>query len=183
MARALIDDGWLVRNKIIWAKTNPLPSPVPDRLTTTHEYVYLFVRRPSYYFDLDAIREPLASGKRNAQAGTRTPATELAGPVERQPGWATADAARRPQRPSARQEPRGRLATGVELLPRRALRDLSARTRSPPDPGRLSAAGLYPLPTALAPIGGARGVEGREAANPALRALRLSGADPPRPGP
>jgi site-specific DNA-methyltransferase (adenine-specific) len=77
VARALIADGWLLRNKIVWAKSNPLPSPVRDRLTTAHEYVYLFVKRASYYFDLDAIREPLVSGDRRAHAGSRTPAREL----------------------------------------------------------------------------------------------------------
>ena len=78
VARRLVADGWILRNKIIWAKTNPLPSPVRDRLTTAHEYLYLFVRRPSYFFDLDAIREPLISaGRRRGHAGASTPAREL----------------------------------------------------------------------------------------------------------
>jgi site-specific DNA-methyltransferase (adenine-specific) len=54
---ALAQDGWLVRNKVIWAKTNPLPSSVGDRLTLTYEVVYFLVRQRSYFFDLDAIRE------------------------------------------------------------------------------------------------------------------------------
>jgi site-specific DNA-methyltransferase (adenine-specific) len=77
VARALVADGWCLRNKIVWAKTNPLPTPVRDRLTTAHESVYLFVRRPSYFFDLDAIREPLVSAGRRATSGSRTPAREL----------------------------------------------------------------------------------------------------------
>jgi DNA modification methylase len=48
----------LLRNKIIWAKANPMPFSGTDRLTTTHEYLYFFVRQPQYFFDLDAIREP-----------------------------------------------------------------------------------------------------------------------------
>ncbi len=55
---ALMGDGWLVRNKVIWAKQNPLPSSAADRLSTTYEVVYLLVRQPTYYFDLDAIRIP-----------------------------------------------------------------------------------------------------------------------------
>ncbi len=55
---ALADDGWIVRNKVIWAKTNPLPSSVTDRLSLTYEVVYFLVRSAKYFFDLDAIREP-----------------------------------------------------------------------------------------------------------------------------
>jgi len=55
---ALVRDGWIVRNKVIWAKTNPMPSSVTDRLSLTYEVVYFLVRSPRYFFDLDAIREP-----------------------------------------------------------------------------------------------------------------------------
>jgi len=55
---ALAADGWIVRNKVIWAKTNPLPSSATDRLALTYEVVYFLVRAPRYFFDLDAIREP-----------------------------------------------------------------------------------------------------------------------------
>ena len=77
VAGALIAGGWLLRNKVVWVKSNPLPSPARDRLTTTHEYIYLFVRQPSYFFDLDGIRMPLVSGGRRARTGSRTPAQEL----------------------------------------------------------------------------------------------------------
>lgn len=56
LALALADDGWLVRNVVVWAKPNPMPSSVADRLSTTYETVLLLVRSPTYYFDLDAIR-------------------------------------------------------------------------------------------------------------------------------
>lgn len=55
---ALAADGWIVRNKVIWSKTNPLPSSVIDRLSLSYEVVYFLVRSPRYHFDLDAIREP-----------------------------------------------------------------------------------------------------------------------------
>jgi DNA modification methylase len=55
---ALIARGWIVRNKIVWAKPNSLPDSVKDRLTTTYEVVFLLARSPRYYFDLDAIRVP-----------------------------------------------------------------------------------------------------------------------------
>jgi len=54
----LAADGWIVRNKVIWAKTNPLPSSVTDRLSLSYEVVYFLTRSPRYFFDLDAIREP-----------------------------------------------------------------------------------------------------------------------------
>lgn len=58
LALDLIEDGWIVRNKIIWAKRNPMPSPARDRLAPTWEAVYLLVRQRDYFFDLDAIRVP-----------------------------------------------------------------------------------------------------------------------------
>ena len=63
---ALADDGWIVRNKVIWAKTNPMPTSVRDRLAGTYDVIYFLVRSSDYYFDLDAIREPhrLTSAKR-----------------------------------------------------------------------------------------------------------------------
>lgn len=76
VARALVSDGWLLRNKVIWAKSNPLPSPSKDRLTTTYEVVYFLVRQASYFFDLDAIRAPVTSVRKPTR-GTRTPQAAL----------------------------------------------------------------------------------------------------------
>lgn len=78
---ALADDGWLVRTKVIWAKTNPLPSSVTDRLSLTYEVIYFLVRQRTYFFDLDAIREPHRSA---TSRQTRTPLggrPEWAGPL------------------------------------------------------------------------------------------------------
>ncbi|RNI17020.1 DNA-methyltransferase [Flexivirga caeni] len=76
---ALLADGWICRNKIVWAKTNPTPSSVRDRLSTTHETIYLLATQPSYYFALDAIREPHRSqgSKRpkHRQTSRRPPAS------------------------------------------------------------------------------------------------------------
>jgi len=60
VAFALQDEGWILRSEIIWNKTNAMPEPVTDRLSTRHETVFLFSRSPRYWFDLDPIREPLA---------------------------------------------------------------------------------------------------------------------------
>ncbi|SDI89930.1 DNA modification methylase [Frankineae bacterium MT45] len=58
VAERLVGQGWALRNKIVWAKTNPMPSSVRDRLSCTWEYLYVFSQQPHYYFDLDAIRVP-----------------------------------------------------------------------------------------------------------------------------
>lgn len=55
---ALAGDGWIVRTKVVWAKSNPMPSSVTDRLSLTYEVLYFLVRSRSYYFDLNAIRQP-----------------------------------------------------------------------------------------------------------------------------
>ncbi len=58
---ALISEGWMVRNKVVWAKPNPMPASVQDRLSTTWEPLYLLTRDRRYLFDLDAIRVPARS--------------------------------------------------------------------------------------------------------------------------
>lgn len=61
LAQALLSDGWVVRNRLSWVKPNPMPASAADRLTQSWEFVYFMVRERHYFFDLDAIREPLAS--------------------------------------------------------------------------------------------------------------------------
>jgi DNA modification methylase len=60
VAFALQDDGWILRNDIIWAKPNAMPESVTDRLSSKHEHLFLFSKSRRYWFDLDPIREPLA---------------------------------------------------------------------------------------------------------------------------
>jgi len=59
VAFALQADGWWLRSDIIWAKPNPMPESVSDRPTKAHEYLFLLTKRANYYYDADAIREPL----------------------------------------------------------------------------------------------------------------------------
>ncbi|WP_437880875.1 DNA-methyltransferase [Pseudomonas sp. LRF_L74] len=58
LAFALQDDGWYLRQDIIWNKLNPMPESVRDRCTKAHEYIFLLSKSPSYYYDQDAILEP-----------------------------------------------------------------------------------------------------------------------------
>lgn len=57
LAIALQDDGWWVRDEIIWHKVNPMPESVTDRTTKAHEMIYLLTKSPDYWFDQEAIRE------------------------------------------------------------------------------------------------------------------------------
>ena len=60
VAIALQDDGWWIRSDNVWAKRNPLPEPVKDRTARSHEYVFQLTKSKKYYFDVDAIKEPVA---------------------------------------------------------------------------------------------------------------------------
>lgn len=58
LAFALRNDGWYLRQDIIWSKPNPMPESVKDRCTKSHEYIFLFSKNQDYYFDSEAIKEP-----------------------------------------------------------------------------------------------------------------------------
>ena len=60
VAFALRDDGWYLRQDIIWAKPNPMPESVKDRCTKAHEYIFLLSKSPRYYYDYEAILEPIS---------------------------------------------------------------------------------------------------------------------------
>jgi DNA modification methylase len=61
VALALQADGWCLRQDIIWAKPNPMPESVTDRCTKSHEYLFLLSKSERYYFDQEAILEPVAA--------------------------------------------------------------------------------------------------------------------------
>ena len=58
LAIALQDDGWVLRNDVVWYKPSHMPSSVKDRLTNSFEFLFHFVQKKKYFYDLDAIREP-----------------------------------------------------------------------------------------------------------------------------
>lgn len=60
VALALQADGWYLRQDIIWSKPNPMPESVEDRCTKSHEYIFLLTKQPKYYYDHEAIKEPMA---------------------------------------------------------------------------------------------------------------------------
>jgi DNA modification methylase len=68
VAFALQDDGWILRNDIIWAKPNAMPESVTDRMSTRHEHLFMLAKSRQYWFDLDAVREPHTMEQRRRTA-------------------------------------------------------------------------------------------------------------------
>lgn len=60
LALALRKDGWYLRSDIIWMKGNAMPESVRDRPTRCYEHIFLLAKSPRYYYDADAIAEPMA---------------------------------------------------------------------------------------------------------------------------
>lgn len=63
LAFAMRADGWYLRNDIIWAKPNPMPESVTDRLTKSHEHIFLFTKSRNYFFDNLSIAEPCVTNE------------------------------------------------------------------------------------------------------------------------
>ena len=81
LAFALRADGWYLRQDIIWHKPNPMPESVKDRCTKSHEYIFLLSKNKKYYYDNEAIKEPVKQdwGTRDRTKGKyHNPGTGLA---------------------------------------------------------------------------------------------------------
>lgn len=79
LAFALRADGWYLRQDIIWHKPNPMPESVRDRCTKAHEYIFLMSKSDRYFYDREAIREPIkpttdgkAAVRRSGNSRTRS---------------------------------------------------------------------------------------------------------------
>lgn len=82
LAFALRADGWYLRQDIIWSKPNPMPESVTDRCTKSHEYIFLLSKSKKYYFDHDAIKEPVAAttvARLNQDVENQTGSTRVPG--------------------------------------------------------------------------------------------------------
>ena len=81
VAFALRADGWYLRQDIIWHKPNPMPESVTDRCTKSHEYIFLLSKSQQYYYDHEAIKEPITDSTAirllqnidNQEGSTRVP--------------------------------------------------------------------------------------------------------------
>ncbi len=60
LAFALRDRGWYLRSDIIWQKANPMPESCKDRPSRCYEHIFLMAKSRKYYFNAEAIAEPVA---------------------------------------------------------------------------------------------------------------------------
>lgn len=72
LAFALRADGWYLRSSIIWHKANPMPESARDRPTRCYEYVFLLTKSKKYYYDWQAVAEPIAPTTAARMKGGRT---------------------------------------------------------------------------------------------------------------
>lgn len=74
---AAAQDGWILRNRIIWAKSGGMPDPVRDRLANRHEYVLHFVAGREYYYDLFGYSEEFGNGSNPGDVWHFAPARNM----------------------------------------------------------------------------------------------------------
>ena len=77
IALQMIDDGWILRNDIIWNKHKGGLSPNPDRFGSVFENFFFFVKSEKYYFNADAIRSK--PGQAKIKNGAVVSATGVSG--------------------------------------------------------------------------------------------------------
>ena len=80
LAFALQDAGWWLRQDIVWHKPNPMPESIRDRCTKSHEYIFLLAKSERYYYDFEAMQEPVEGTAHARRAMPKHPA-----------GWAQGD--------------------------------------------------------------------------------------------
>ena len=62
------DDGWFLRNRIIWAKEGGMPEPAKNRLANRHEYILHLTPTQDYYYDINGYAEVFGNGAKHLQA-------------------------------------------------------------------------------------------------------------------
>jgi DNA modification methylase len=67
LAFALRDDGWYLRQEVIWSKVSAMPESVTDRFTKAHEQVFLLTKNAKYFFDNEAVKEKAVSNKKGSR--------------------------------------------------------------------------------------------------------------------
>lgn len=79
-AFAMQDAGWYFRQELIWSKPNSTPEKVRDRFVKSHEHIFLFTKKDTYFFDGDAVRVPADDGATKLRGSVWTvPVSSYAG--------------------------------------------------------------------------------------------------------
>jgi DNA modification methylase len=158
VAFALQDDGWILRNAVVWNKPNAMPESMTDRLSSRYEHVFMFSKSARYWFDLDPIREPYAESTLNhaqrRQFNRKDAAAAYFGNPQR--GLDT--------QPHADQERAGGNPGDVWTIPTSPFPGAHFATFPVALPGRCILAGCKPGGTVLDPFSGS-GTTGLAAAN------------------
>ena len=145
VAFALQADGWYLRSDIIWNKPNPMPEPVKDRPTKSHEYIFLLAKNRRYYYDCEAVKEPLKSTPQEyLRAGASVRANHQYGEVGGRPLGAT----------SFTSVPSGRNARSVWTFTTQPYKDAHFATFPEALPERCIKAGSRPGDAVLDPFAG-----------------------------
>ena len=82
VAFALQQDGWYLRQDIIWHKPNPMPESVRDRCTKAHEYIFLLSKNVKYYYDHEAIKEDCITNNNYTKKNKRSVCTVTTKPFK-----------------------------------------------------------------------------------------------------
>lgn len=117
VAFALQADGWILRNDVVWHKTNAKPENVTDRFTLSHEYIFLFSKRKKYYFDQDAVREPIRTQSILKATGDKSTTFRRNGAKREQPIIGQSYGEHRPDRADTEYNSKGRNRRTVWDIP------------------------------------------------------------------
>lgn len=161
VAFALQDDGWILRNAIVWNKPNAMPESVTDRLACRYEHLFLFSKSRHYWFDLDPIREPLirpeALGEGITFGGTNKAAALTTGSSARRTGnrYGSTRPWVNPEQSAERSaDPRGRNPGDVWTISTKPFAEAHFATMPPELAERAILAGCKPGGTVLDPFSG-----------------------------
>jgi site-specific DNA-methyltransferase (adenine-specific) len=53
----MLGNGWMLHDKIIWAKNNSIPTPQLNRTKSTYEHIYVFKKSPFVNFEMNWLKE------------------------------------------------------------------------------------------------------------------------------
>lgn len=95
LAFSLRNDGWYLRSDIIWMKANPMPESAKDRPSRCYEHIFLLSKSRRYFYDGDAIAEPVAETTIRRLKGGRSTETKHGEPI---PGQSTVQKINRPRK-------------------------------------------------------------------------------------